>query len=60
MIKIDRSVREYWQLPLKARHLFSRRYQSMIKKYSIDKATSSALSLVKTRWKKVKGKWVER
>lgn len=60
MIKIDRSIRVYWQLPLKARHLFNRRYQSMIKKYDVDKATSSALNFVKTRWKKLKGKWIER
>jgi len=60
MIKIDRSVREYWQLPLKARHMFYRRYQSMIRKFDSSKASSSALNFVKTRWKKVKGKWIEK
>lgn len=47
-------------LPLKAKGMFNRRYKQIMKKASPKDAEKKALNFVKTRFKKIKGKWVDK
>lgn len=48
-------------LPPKAKTMFRRRFEQIMKRYNDEnKAENAALSFVRTRYKKVKGKWIEK
>lgn len=49
-----------YRLTLKAKGMFNRRYKQVMKKASSKDAEKKALSFVKTRYKKVRGKWIEK
>jgi len=54
------NINAKYKLPVKAKGMFNRRFKQALKRTDEKRAEKQAISFVKTRYKKVKGKWIEK